>query len=258
MSKAIQEETVLSVRHWTDDLFSFSTTRDPAFRFLNGQFTMIGLTVDGKPLLRAYSMTSANYEEKLEFFSIKVQDGPLTSRLQHIEAGDKLLVSQKPTGTLIQDSLIPGRNLYLFSTGTGIAPFCSIIKDPEVYERFEHLVLVHGCRKVADLAYGKQVVEETRDNELIGDMVRPQLRYYPTTTREEFVHTGRITELVESGKLFADLEIPPMSAEDDRVMLCGSPLMLADCVEMLERRGFAEGSQSAPAQYVIEKAFVEK
>ncbi len=258
MSKAIQEETVLSVQHWTDELFSFRTSRDPAFRFLNGQFTMIGLTVDGKPLMRAYSMTSANYEEHLEFFSIKVQDGPLTSRLQHIREGDKLLVSQKPTGTLVQDSLIPGRNLYLFSTGTGIAPFCSIIKDPEVYERFEKIVLVHGCRRVADLAYGELVVEQAQNHELIGDIVRPQLLYYPTTTREPYRYTGRITDLVDSGKLFADLEIPALEAADDRVMLCGSPMMLTDCVALLKQRGFAEGSQSQPAQFVIEKAFVEK
>lgn len=258
MSKAIQEESVISVRHWTDDLFSFSTTRDPAFRFLNGQFTMIGLTVDSKPLLRAYSMTSANYEDHLEFFSIKVQNGPLTSRLQHIEEGDRLLVSQKPTGTLVQDSLIPGRNLYLFSTGTGIAPFCSIIKDPEVYDRFEKIVLIHGCRRVADLAYGELVVEQTLEHELIGDIVRPKLLYYPTTTREASRYTGRITDLVEGGKLFQDLDIAPLDRETDRVMLCGSPMMLTDCVALLEERGFQEGSQSKPAQFVIEKAFVEK
>lgn len=258
MSKAIQEESVVSVRHWTADLFSFSTTRDPAFRFLNGQFTMIGLTVENKPLLRAYSMTSANYEDHLEFFSIKVQNGPLTSRLQHIREGDRLLVSQKPTGTLVQDSLIPGRNLYLFSTGTGIAPFCSIIKDPEVYERFEKIVLVHGCRRVADLAYGELVVEQTLDHELIGEIVRPKLLYYPTTTREAYRNTGRITDLVEAGKLFEDLGVTSLDQAHDRVMLCGSPMMLTDCVEMLKQRGFEEGSQSKPAQFVIEKAFVEK
>ncbi|WP_119166823.1 ferredoxin--NADP reductase [Algihabitans albus] len=258
MSKAIQEESVVSVRHWTDDLFSFSTTRDPAFRFLNGQFTMIGLKVENKPLLRAYSMTSANYEDHLEFFSIKVQNGPLTSRLQHVQEGDKLLVSQKPTGTLVQDSLIPGRHLYLFSTGTGIAPFCSIIKDPEVYERFEKIVLIHGCRRVADLAYGGLVVQQTLEHELIGEIVRPKLLYYPTTTREASRYTGRITDLVQSAKLFEDLDISPLDKERDRVMLCGSPMMLADCVALLEQSGFQEGSQSKPGQFVIEKAFVEK
>ena len=251
-------ETVLGVRHWTDRLFSFRATRDPAFRFLSGQFTMIGLEVDGKPLLRAYSMASAHYDEALEFYSIKVQSGPLTSRLQHLQVGDRLLVGRKAVGTLVQDSLVPGRTLYLVGTGTGLAPFASIIRDPDVYDRFDHIVLVHGCRTVSELAYGQALVEALPKNEYIGELVGPKLRYYPTATREPFLHNGRVTELLDSGKLTDDLGLPPLGAADDRVMLCGSPAFLADMVAMLESRGFAEGSHSSPGQYVIEKAFVEK
>ena len=254
----LYSETVLDVRHWTDTLFSFRTTRDPAFRFLSGQFTMIGLEVEGKPLLRAYSMASAHYEEELEFFSIKVQAGPLTSRLQHLKQGDTLLVGKKPVGTLVQDSLVPGRTLYLLGTGTGLAPFASIVRDPDVYERFEHIVLVHGCRQVAELAYGEELVAALSANEYIGDLVGPKLRYYPTATREPFRNNGRITELLENGKLTGDLGLPDFGPADDRVMLCGSPAFLEDMVNLLERSGFAEGSHSKPGQYVIEKAFVEK
>ncbi|MDQ0314759.1 ferredoxin--NADP reductase [Amorphus orientalis] len=255
---AINEEQVLSVTHWTDDLFSFTTTRSPTFRFDNGQFTMIGLKVDGKPLLRAYSMASANYEETLSFFSIKVPDGPLTSRLQHIHEGDKILVGEKATGTLVQHALLPGKTLYLFGTGTGLAPFLSVIKDPEAYDRFEKVVLVHGCRQVRELGYGEKIVAELMDNELMGDLAREKLLYYPTVTREPFRHRGRITELVENGKLFEDLGLEPLNRENDRVMLCGSPGMLADCTTMLEERGFNEGSNATPGDFVIEKAFVEK
>jgi ferredoxin--NADP+ reductase len=254
----LYSETVLDVRHWTDSLFSFRTTRDPAFRFLSGQFTMIGLEVQGKPLLRAYSMASAAYDEELEFFSIKVPSGPLTSRLQHLKVGDTVLVGKKPVGTLVQDSLVPGHTLYLLGTGTGLAPFASIIQDPDVYERFEQIVLVHGCRFVAELAYGEELVARLRDNELIGEMVREKLRYYPTATREPFRHTGRITDLLESGALTDELNLPHLGPMRDRVMLCGSPDFLADMVAMLERLVFDEGSANRPGTYVIEKAFVEK
>lgn len=255
---AFHTETVTGVRHWTDRLFSFSTTRDPSFRFLNGQFAMIGLQVNGKPLLRAYSMASANYEDRLEFFSIKVSDGPLTSRLQHLKEGDPLLVGRKVTGTLVQDSLTPGRTLYLLGTGTGLAPFASIVKDPEAYDRFERVVLVHGCRTVAELGYGEEIVRSLPENEHIGDLVRDKLLYYPTVTREPFRNRGRITELLASGKLPADLGLPPLNTETDRLMLCGSPAMLQDVTALLDERGFTEGSHSKPGEYVIEKAFVEK
>ena len=251
-------ETVTDVRHWTDSLFSFRTTRDPAFRFLSGQFTMIGLEVDGRPLLRAYSMASANYDEELEFFSIKAPEGPLTSRLQHLRPGDQVLIGKKPVGTLVQDSLLPGRTLYLLGTGTGLAPFASIIRDPDIYERFEHIVLGHGCRHVAELAYGEELVAALAANEYIGELVGPKLRYYPTATREPFRTNGRITDLIESGKMAGDLALPPFGPVDDRVMLCGSPAFLDDMVALLERLGFQEGSHSAPGQYVIEKAFVGK
>ncbi|MBP2151661.1 ferredoxin--NADP reductase [Xanthobacter flavus] len=252
------EETVTSVHHWTDNLFSFTCTRDPGLRFLNGQFTMIGLLVDGKPLLRAYSMASANYEEELQFFSIKVQNGPLTSRLQHLKVGDKILVGRKPTGTLVQDSLLPGKRLYLLSTGTGLAPFLSVVKDPDAYDRFEKVILIHGTRTVAELAYDEYLTKTLPDDEILGEEVREKLVYYPTVTREPFRNQGRISDLITSGKLFTDLGLPVISPEEDRLMLCGSPQMLKDVVEILELRGFSEGSQSAPGQYVIEKAFVER
>ncbi len=254
----LNEETVTSVHHWTDRLFTFTTTRDTGFRFLNGQFVMIGLMVDGKPLLRAYSMASANYEEDLQFFSIKVQNGPLTSRLQHLKIGDKILVGRKATGTLIQDNLLPGKNLYLLSTGTGLAPFLSVVKDPDAYERFEKIVLIHGCRTVAELAYDDYLTKELPENEFIGDEVKAKLIYYPTVTREPFRHQGRITSLIENGQLFADIGLPPIDPQNDRLMLCGSPAMLKDLVQLLESRGFQEGSQSQPGHYVIEKAFVER
>ncbi|QRG05080.1 ferredoxin--NADP reductase [Xanthobacter dioxanivorans] len=252
------EETVTSVHHWTDNLFSFRCTRDPGLRFLNGQFTMIGLKVDGKPLLRAYSMASANYEEDLQFFSIKVQNGPLTSRLQHLKVGDKILVGRKPTGTLVQDSLLPGKRLYLLSTGTGLAPFLSVVKDPEAYERFEKVILIHGTRTVAELAYDEFLTRDLPNHEFLGEEVRNKLIYYPTVTREPFRNQGRITDLITSGKLFSDIGVPPLSRDEDRLMLCGSPQMLKDLVALLEDRGFTEGSQSAPGHYVIEKAFVER
>jgi len=250
------EETVLSVHHWTDTLFSFTCTRDPALRFDNGQFTMVGLEVDGKPLMRAYSLASANYEEHLEFLSIKVQDGPLTSRLQHLKVGDKVLIGKKPVGTLIADNLLPGKTLWLLSTGTGLAPFMSIIKDPDVYDRYEKIVLTHTCRFVDELAYNEFITHELRDNEYLGQVVREKLIYYPTVTRESFENRGRVTELIESKKLFEDTGLPPFTPERDRIMLCGSPHMLRDTRELLEGLGFKEGSNNDPGHYVVEKAFV--
>jgi ferredoxin--NADP+ reductase len=255
---AFHREKVLSARHWTDTLFSFRATRNSGFRFQNGQFAMIGLEVDGRPLLRAYSMASANHEEELEFFSIKVADGPLTSRLQKIREGDTILVGRKATGTLISDNLISGQRLLLLSTGTGLAPFESLIKDPDVYERFETIVLVHGCRQVSELAYGEELVAKLRGDELFGPLLNEKLVYYPTVTREPFRNQGRIDQLLESGKLCADLNLPALSPAHDRVMLCGSPAMLKDVGAQLEARGFQEGSSEGRGQYVIEKAFAEK
>ena len=255
---AFHREKVLSVRHWTDTLFSFTATRNSGFRFLNGQFAMIGLEVDGRPLLRAYSMASANHEESLEFFSIKVSDGPLTSRLQRIKEGDTILVGRKATGTLIADNLIPGKRLLLLSTGTGLAPFASLIKDPEVYERFETIVLVHGCRQVSELAYGEQLVARLTEDELFGELLRDKLVYYPTVTREPFRNRGRITDLISSNQLFDDIGLPPLHIDTDRIMMCGSPGMLEELRDMLGSRGFAEGNHSEPGHFVIEKAFVER
>ena len=252
------EEEVLSVQHWTPTLFSFTTTRDSGFRFLNGQFVMIGLPVNGKPLLRAYSIASANYEESLEFYSIKVPDGPLTSRLQHLKPGDRIIVGRKPTGTLVQDKLLPGRNLYLLATGTGLAPFLSVIKDPESYQRFERVVLVHGCRYIAELAFQDRILNELPGDEFLGEDVTAKLLYYPTVTREPFRNQGRITALLEAGKLEADLGLAPLDPEHDRVMICGSPEMLTDLKRFLDGRGFIEGNHGEPGQYVIEKAFAQK
>jgi ferredoxin--NADP+ reductase len=256
---AFVSEHVLSVHHWNDTLFSFKTTRDPGLRFHNGHFVMLGLEVEGKPLMRAYSIASANHEENLEFFSIKVPDGPLTSRLQHLQPGDAVLVSKKPVGTLVVDDLKPGRHLYLFATGTGLAPFLSIIKDPDVYDRFEKVVLVHGVRFASELAYADYIQTELPNNEYFGDVVRDKLIYYPTVTREPFRHQGRITHLVDSGRLFTDIGLPALNPATDRAMLCGSPNMLADTSQMLDTRGFvvSEGV-GRPGDYVIERAFVAK
>jgi ferredoxin/flavodoxin---NADP+ reductase len=252
----LNEQTVLSVHHWTDTLFSFTCTRDAAFRFENGQFTMVGLDVEGKPLLRAYSLASANYEENLEFLSIKVPDGPLTSRLQHLKEGDKVYIGKKPVGTLVVDNLLPGKTLWLLSTGTGLAPFMSIIKDPEVYERYERVVLTHTCRFVDELAYKEFITDHLPQHEHLGDLIRERLVYYPTVTRENFQTRGRITDLIQTGKVFEDLGVPPFSLDNDRMMLCGSPHMLKDTRELLAGLGFTEGSNSAPGHYVVEKAFV--
>ncbi|MFN3862107.1 MAG: ferredoxin--NADP reductase [Roseateles sp.] len=256
---AFHEETVLTVHHWTDRLFSFTTTRDQALRFSNGHFTMIGLTGDnGKPLLRAYSIVSANYEENLEFLSIKVPNGPLTSKLQHIKPGDKIIVGRKPTGTLLIDYLLPGKTLYLLGSGTGLAPFISIVRDPATYERFEKVVIVHGVREVAELAYHDHLTVDLPRHEFLGEYVSEQLLYYPTVTREPYKNMGRITDLIQTGKLQADLGLPPLNPESDRIMLCGSPALLRDMQEMLEIRGFKEGNTTMPGDYVIERAFVEK
>lgn len=254
---AFSEQTVLSVHHWTDKLFTFTTTRDASLRFKNGHFTMLGLTVNEKPLVRAYSIVSANYEEHLEFLSIKVPDGPLTSRLQHIAIGETVLVGKKPTGTLVVDYLLPGKRLYLFATGTGLAPFMSIIRDPATYEQFEQIILVHGVRTVDELAYHDLLIEHLPTHELIGELVAKQLVYYPTVTRQAYKTMGRITELVETGKLFLDHDLPAINPAEDRVMICGSPAMLRDLKALLELRGFTEGNTSTPGAFVIERAFAE-
>ncbi|MCE2914496.1 MAG: ferredoxin--NADP reductase [Rubrivivax sp.] len=252
-------ERVLSVHHWNETLFSFRTTRDAALRFRNGHFVMLGLPVEGKPLLRAYSVASANHAEFLEFLSIKVPDGPLTSRLQHLKPGDDLIVGRKPVGSLVVDDLRPGRNVYLLSTGTGLAPFMSIIQDPDTYERFEKVVLIHGVRQVSELAYANFIEHELPANEFLGELVRDKLVYYPTVTREPFRHQGRLTDVIESGRLFTDTGLPPLDPELDRAMICGSAAMLADTSRLLDARGFRiSPRQGEPGDYVIERAFVEK
>ncbi len=255
---ALNEERVLSVHHWTDRLFTFTTTREPSLRFSNGHFTMIGLRVEGKPLLRAYSIVSANYEEHLEFLSIKVPNGPLTSRLQNIKVGDTIVVGRKPTGTLVTDYLLPGKRLYLLSTGTGLAPFMSIIRDPDTYEKFEQVILVHGVRQIDELAYHDLLVEHLPNHEFLGDMVTSKLRYYPTVTRQQYKNMGRVTDLMSNGKLFSDLGVPALDASVDRIMICGSPGMLRDLKQMLEEKGFTEGNTSTPGDFVIERAFAEQ
>ena len=252
-------ERVLSVHHWNDTLFSFKTTRDSGLRFENGQFVMIGLELDGRSLTRAYSIASPNYEEHLEFFSIIVPNGPLTSRLQHLKVGDDLLVSRKPTGTLVIHDLKPAKHLYFLSTGTGLAPFISLIQDIEVYDRFEKVVLIHGVRHVNELAYADFIENELPNNEFIGEEVRDKLIYYPTVTREPFRNQGRLTDLINSGKLFDDIGLPPLNPEIDRAMICGSPQMLVDTEKLLGDRGFIVSPRIGdPGDYVIERAFVEK
>ena len=257
--KAFNVERMLDVHHWNDTLFSFKTTRDPALRFRNGHFVMIGLEVDGRPLMRAYSIASANYEEHLEFFSIKVNNGPLTSRLQHLKEGDAVLVGRKPVGTLVIDDLLPGQRLYLLGSGTGLAPFLSIIKDPDTYDRFERVVLVHGVRHTSELAYADYIARDLPEHEFLGDAIRDKLIYYPTVTRDPFHNRGRLTHLIESGKLFADLGLPPLDPARDRVMICGSPGLLKDTCALLNARGFTVSPHiGEPGDYVIERAFVEK
>lgn len=253
---AFLEERVLSVHHWTDRLFSFTTTRDTALRFSNGHFTMIGLRVDGKPLLRAYSIVSPNYADHLEFLSIKVQDGPLTSRLQHIQVGDTVIVGRKPTGTLLVDYLLPGKRLYLLGTGTGLAPFLSIVRDPETYERFEQVIVVHGVRQVNELAYRDLLSNDLVKDDILGELVQGKLLYYPTVTREPFVHQGRIPQLLGEGVIAKDLGLPAFNAAEDRVMICGSPEMLRDLKALCEKTGLKEGNTTTPGDFVIERAFV--
>ncbi len=252
------QERVLSVHHWNESLFSFTTTRNPTLRYRNGHFVMIGLEVEGRPLLRAFSFASANYDDHLEFYSIKVPDGPLTSRLRHIQPGDPILIGRKATGTLLLDHLQPGKRLYLLASGTGLAPFMSIVRDPETYEHYEQVIVAHSVRRVCDLGYRGYIEDELPRHELVGDQVRAQLLYYPTVTREPFRNQGRLTTLIESDKLGADLGLPALDPADDRVMICGGPDMLRELVTILEARGFNEGSSDSRGQYVIERAFVEK
>ena len=256
---ALGTERVLEVRHWTDTQFTFTTTRHPGLRFANGQFVMLGLPLAERPLLRAYSIASANHEEQLRFLSIKVPDGPLTSRLQHLRTGDEILISRKPTGTLLLDDLKPGERLYLLSTGTGAAPFMSLVRDPEVYERFRQIVFVHGVRYLQESAVVRHQIETLRMHELLGAEARAQLRYYPAVTREPHAHRGRVTNLIESGRLFVDVELPPLESGTDRVMVCGSAAMLADTCALLDARGFTMSPRIGEAgDYVIERAFVSR
>jgi len=251
-------EAVLSVHHWTDRLFSFICTREPHFRFGAGQFAMIGMMVEGKPLVRAYSMVSPPWEEHLEFLSIKVAHGPLTSRLQHIVPGDRVLIGKKATGTLVPDNLAPGGNLWLFATGTGLAPFMSLIRDPDTYDRFERIILIHTVREVAELAYSDLIERELPNHELLGEMVREKLVYWPSVTREPFRNQGRLTTAVERNTVGAALGLPPLDPARDRAMICGSEAMNAELRALLEARGFEEGSNSTPGSYVVEKAFVTR
>lgn len=253
----LMTETVTHVHHWNESLFSFKTTRDTGFRFKNGHFVMVGLPEEGKPLLRAYSIASANYEDELEFFSIKVPNGPLTSRLQHLQVGDEVLVSKKPTGTLVTDQMLPGKHLYLISTGTGLAPFMSIIKDHEIYDQFDKIILTHGVRYTSELAYVDYIKNELPNNEYFGELVREKLIYYPAVTREGYKNNGRLTDLMTSGKLFVDIGLPKPNVEDDRFMICGSPSMLKDTCAILNERGFEEVRNGQAGHYVIERAFVE-
>lgn len=257
-------QTVTSVKHWNERLFSFRVTRPQSLRFRSGEFVMIGLMNDPdpktgkqKPLLRAYSIASPSWDEELEFYSIKVPDGPLTSRLQHIEVGDEIILRPKPVGTLVLDALLPGKRLWMFATGTGIAPFASLMRDPETYEQYDEVILMHTCREVSELEYGRQLVESLPDDPLIGELVGGKLRYYPTTTQEKSAQMGRITDNLSSGKVFADLNLPPMDPEHDRGMVCGNLAFNKDIMAVLEGFGLEEGANSDPKQYVVEKAFVD-
>ncbi|MES2916076.1 MAG: ferredoxin--NADP reductase [Pseudomonadota bacterium] len=250
-------QTVTSVRHWTDRLFSFRVTRPASLRFRSGEFVMIGLMGDaGKPLLRAYSIASPSWDEELEFYSIKVPNGPLTSKLQHIQPGDEIILRPKPVGTLVHDALLPGSRIWFLATGTGIAPFASLMRDPETYDKYDQVILMHTCREVAELEYGRQLVDSLKDDPLIGEMVGEKLLYYPTTTRETSPRMGRITDNLTSGKVFADLGLSPMDPEEDRAMVCGSLAFNHDVKAVLEKFGLREGANSEPLEYVVEKAFV--
>jgi ferredoxin--NADP+ reductase len=257
-SGAFFVETVTWVQHWTSTLFSFRTTRDPGLRFASGQFVMVGLMKeDGKPLVRAYSIASPAWHDELEFYSIKVADGPLTSRLQNIQVGDQILIGRKPTGTLVLDGLKPGKRLYMLGTGTGLAPWLSLARDPEVYERFDDIIVTHTVREVGDLNYRELLESGLANDPDLGELIGPKLKYYPTVTREDFRTRGRITDLIDSGKFFADLGLPAFDPAEDRVMLCGGPSVLVDLKQQLLDRGFEEGSIAKPGDFVLEKAFVE-
>jgi ferredoxin--NADP+ reductase len=258
VNSPFHHETVLWVKHWTDRLFSFAITRPPSFRFRSGEFVMIGLPGVAKPILRAYSIASPNYAEDLEFLSIKVPDGPLTSRLQHIEPGDTILLGKKPTGTLVHDALKPGKRLYLLGTGTGLAPWLSVARDYETYDKFEQVVVAHGVREIAELSYRDLFTRDIFEDELIGEQARTQLLYYPTVTREPFERQGRLTTLIETGQIFADLGLDQLKfdPETDRVMLCGSMDMIKDLAKICEDHGMIEGSNSEPGDFVLERAFV--
>jgi ferredoxin/flavodoxin---NADP+ reductase len=250
-------QTVTSVKHWTDRLFSFRVSRPASLRFRSGEFVMIGLMGDnGKPLLRAYSIASPAWDDELEFYSIKVPDGPLTSKLQHIQPGDQIILRPKPVGTLVHDALLPGKRLWFLATGTGIAPFASLMREPETYEKYDQIIMMHTCREVAELAYGRALVDNLQDDPLIGEMVAGKLIYYPTTTREASPHMGRVTDNLASGKVFADLGLPPMDPATDRAMVCGSLAFNVDVKAILEGFGLREGANSEPLEYVVEKAFV--
>ena len=254
-------QTVLDVKHWTDRLFSFRVRRPQSLRFRSGEFVMIGLLKDdGKPLLRAYSIASPAWDDELEFYSIKVQDGPLTSRLQHIKSGDQIILRPKPVGTLVHDALLPGKRLWFFATGTGIAPFASLIREPQTYEDYDQIILTHTCREVAELEYGRQLVDQVKNDELMAELVGAEnlqkLVYYPTTTREDSPTMGRITTLIKDGTLFGDLDVTDFGPVKDRAMVCGSIGLNTDIKEILEGYGLGEGANSEPAEYVVEKAFV--
>jgi ferredoxin--NADP+ reductase len=261
-------QTVTQVKHWTDRLFSFRVTRPASLRFRSGEFVMIGLMGDPhpetgkqKPLLRAYSIASPSWDDELEFYSIKVQDGPLTSRLQHIQPGDEIILRPKPVGTLVHDALLPGKRLWLFATGTGFAPFASLLRDPQTYEDYDEVIITHTCREVGELTYGRDLIDGIRSDdmlaELIGDGFHEKLRYYPTTTREDSPKMGRITDLMRSGEAFTDLDVAPLSPEQDRAMVCGNMAFNLEIKEMLEGYGLREGANSAPREYVVEKAFLD-
>jgi len=254
-------QTVTEVKHWTDRLFSFRVTRPQTLRFRSGEFVMIGLMGDnGKPLLRAYSIASPAWDEELEFYSIKVQDGPLTSKLQHINVGDEIILRPKPVGTLVHDALLPGKRLWFFATGTGIAPFASLIREPQTYEDYDQIILTHTCREAAELEYGRQLVDTVRNDDLMQELVGAdnlkKLIYYPTTTRDPSPKMGRITDLLKSGEVFADLGITDFGPDTDRAMVCGSMGLNLDIKDILESHGLREGANSDPKEYVVEKAFV--
>ena len=255
-------QKVTSVQHWTDRLFSFRVTRPASLRFRSGEFVMIGLLGDnGKPLLRAYSIASPSWDDELEFYSIKVQDGPLTSRLQHIQPGDEIILRPKPVGTLVHDALLPGKRIWFFATGTGFAPFASLLRDPQTYEDYDEVIITHTCREVGELEYGQRLIDEIRSDEMLGELLGEdniaKLKYYPTTTREESPKMGRITDLIRSGEAFADLGVEPISPERDRAMICGNLAFNLELKEMLEEFGLEEGANSNPRHYVVEKAFLD-